>query len=67
VIFFVEVLKVTEQKELVVKLKELFPQGRITCTEAHDLAREWDMDPRELGEACDKAGIKISACELGCF
>ena len=57
----------TDQKELMEKLKELFPQGRITCTEAHDLAREWDMDTRELGEACNEAGIKISGCELGCF
>ncbi len=53
--------------KIVAKLKELFPDGMITCKEARHLAQELGVDPREVGEACDDAEVKISSCELGCF
>ncbi|MEN6349150.1 MAG: hypothetical protein ABFD08_07115 [Syntrophomonas sp.] len=56
-----------DKDELIKKLLEKFPQKRITCTEAHETARELNIETRELGELCDEAGLRICACELGCF
>lgn len=56
-----------ERKVIVEKLKEMSNQGRITCAEARQLAEDLKIEKSEIGKACDEAGVKISACELGCF
>jgi hypothetical protein len=56
-----------EEDKLVVKLKELAPEGRISCREAHQLAEKLGVRLSEIGKACNEAKIKIKACELGCF
>jgi hypothetical protein len=56
-----------EAKELIEKLKELAPQGKISCSEARQLAEQLNIHPSEVGKACDEVKIKIYACELGCF
>lgn len=56
-----------ESHEIAEKLKEACPDKRISCMDARRLAEEWKIDSRELGEICDQVGIKIFACELGCF
>ncbi len=55
------------QQELVAKLKEQCPNGKISCTEARKFAAERKIDLARMGELCDEAGIKIYGCELGCF
>lgn len=54
-------------QEIIDKLKELFPNGRISCTQARKLAQDMDVDPGRIGELCDEAGLKIFGCVLGCF
>jgi len=56
-----------EPKEVIEKIKELAREGRINCADARQLAEKYKLEYREVGKACDEAGIKISACELGCF
>lgn len=56
-----------EKKELVAKLQELYPEGKISCTEAHEIAAKFNIALGDMGDLCDLAGIKIFACELGCF
>jgi len=56
-----------EEQELLEKLKELAPKGRISCAEARQLAEKLNIHPSKVGKACDAAKIKINACELGCF
>ena len=56
-----------EEKDLIKKLQELAPQGKISCMAARDLADKLGIHPSEVGKACDEARIKIFACELGCF
>jgi len=56
-----------DKKEIVDKLKELAPTGRINCADARKLAEDMKVAYSEVGKACDEAGIKVSACELGCF
>lgn len=55
------------QEELIKKLKELFPVGKVSCADARELASKLGIDPQEIGKACTSAGIKIFGCELGCF
>ena len=54
-------------KELLDKLKEMAPDGSISCSEARRLAEKLGVNPIEIGKACNEAKIRIYACELGCF
>ena len=67
VIFFREVLSMADKKELIAKLQELYPEGKISCSEARGIAAKLDIPLGDMGERCDLAGLKICACELGCF
>jgi phage-related tail protein len=48
-------------------LREKAVDGRIACAAALALAARLGVAPREVGAAADRAGIHISACQLGCF
>ncbi|NLN86053.1 MAG: hypothetical protein GX133_00330 [Syntrophomonadaceae bacterium] len=55
-------------KELLLeKIKELAPDGSITCLEARELAENLGIPASQVGKVCSEAPIKITACELGCF
>ncbi|MDA8170167.1 MAG: hypothetical protein M0Z59_10805 [Nitrospiraceae bacterium] len=53
------------------KVKELIKAraagGRITCRDAREIAERLGVEYRLVGESADALGIRISACELGCF
>lgn len=40
---------------------------RISCADARGLAERQGVEIIEVGRLCDSLGIKIFACELGCF
>jgi hypothetical protein len=40
---------------------------RITCEHLRRLAEELDVPYRVAGKAADDAGIRVKACDLGCF
>lgn len=42
-------------------------KARLTCAQAFTICAEHGIALQELGLICDRAGIKISACQLGCF
>jgi len=42
-------------------------EGRIACGQAFALARRLGVAPRDVGDACNRAGVKIVQCQLGCF
>lgn len=63
---FWEVFRVGKE-ELIQKLKDIAPQGRISCSDARQLADKLNIHPSEVGKACNEANIKICACEIGCF
>lgn len=56
-----------EKKDVLAKIIDRCPNSKISCVEARQLAEELQIDPREVGRVCNEAGIKIIACELGCF
>lgn len=55
------------EKEIIEKIKALAPEGRINCADARQLAEQLKVEYKQIGKACDEAGVKISGCELGCF
>lgn len=54
-------------EEIVKVLQDKFTGKRISCAEARELAKELQIELSRMGSLCDLAGIRISACELGCF
>jgi len=48
-------------------LRSLARGGRVSCKQALALAERLALDPREVGRACDRLGLKIVSCRLGCF
>ena len=67
VYFFAEVDNLGEREGKIETLKDRYPEGKMSCTEARRLAEELSIPLAEMGELCDDAKIKIKQCELGCF
>ncbi|HDZ59799.1 MAG TPA: hypothetical protein ENH44_03315 [Actinobacteria bacterium] len=42
-------------------------EKRISCKQARNLAEEMKVSYADIGRDCNNLGIKIFACELGCF
>lgn len=55
------------KEELLKKLQETAKNGKLSCTEAREIMKEFDVPKGQLGEICDEVEIKIYGCELGCF
>ena len=56
-----------DENLLVLRLMEESKEGGIACTAALRLAEEIGVPPRALGDVANRLGIKIRACQLGCF
>ncbi|MGI6468161.1 MAG: hypothetical protein GXZ09_09525 [Syntrophomonadaceae bacterium] len=56
-----------QDEKIIEVLLDRFPGKRITCAEAREFAAELQIELSRMGALCDQAGIKISACQLGCF
>ena len=54
-----EILK----KQMVQKARE----GKLSCYQAFKLAEEAGCSLKDMGELANELGIKIAACQLGCF
>ncbi len=40
---------------------------RLTCSEAFELAKNFEMEIIEIGRICNQHNIRICKCQLGCF
>ncbi|MCL1975053.1 MAG: hypothetical protein FWG61_02680 [Firmicutes bacterium] len=58
---------IENREKMILALREAAPQGRISCEEARALAENINLPYELVGEAADELGIKIQACQLGCF
>jgi len=56
-----------EKEEIKKALRETATDNRISCSQARKLAERLGVPPQMIGKVCDELGIKIYACELGCF
>ena len=48
-------------------IRQRSADGKIACKALLELAKASAAEPREIGRLCDEMGIRISACQLGCF
>lgn len=48
-------------------LKQVAAEGRITCEQAHALARKLRVVPPEVGKTADLLELRIAQCQLGLF
>lgn len=55
------------REKIVEALRASSAGNRLTCEQAHALAKELHLTLQELGALCNELKIKISACQLGCF
>lgn len=53
--------------ELEKKIQESLVNGKLPCAVAFQIAREMAVTPKEIGETCNKLGVKVRSCQLGCF
>ena len=53
--------------ELEEYLSSLPVNGRLPCKTAWSVAESFKLTRGQIGAACDRRGIKISACQLGTF
>ncbi|MBP2635726.1 MAG: hypothetical protein H6Q72_1633 [Firmicutes bacterium] len=49
------------------KVESLAKNGQLSCAEAIKLANTEAVPPTCIGRAANAAGVKIIACQLGCF
>lgn len=42
-------------------------QKRLTCAEAFELARRFEIKVIEVGRICNQNNVRICKCQLGCF
>ena len=50
--------------------KHTFKEGertKLTCANAHLIAKKCGIKLSDLGSICNEQKIKISQCQLGCF
>lgn len=40
---------------------------RLACADAFRIAADLDVPVSEIGRVCNELGIRIVACQLGCF
>lgn len=48
-------------------IQQFASAGRMSCQEARQVAEEAGADYNKVGRECDRLGIKIHSCQLGCF
>lgn len=53
--------------ELKTKMQDALVEGRLSCSAAHRLAAEYEIDLAEIGQIANELKIKINKCQLGCF
>lgn len=47
--------------------EEIDGKKKLTCYKAFKIADELNVTTKEIGKVCNQEGIRIYACQLGCF
>lgn len=56
-----------ELRSIAQALRAEAEDGRIPCAKALALAHRLGVEPKQVGQVCDRERIKIVQCQLGCF
>ncbi|NLV71528.1 MAG: hypothetical protein GXY46_02835 [Actinobacteria bacterium] len=57
----------THDASLAAALKVRAQDDRVTCAEAHELAKSFGVPPSEVGKTADLLELRIAKCQLGLF
>lgn len=49
------------------RLEQAAQDGRITCVDAHRIAKEMNRSPDQVGAQADLGELRISRCQMGLF
>jgi len=49
------------------RAQETDGRKKLACTEAFELAQEFEVEVIEIGRICNQHKIRIRKCQLGCF
>jgi hypothetical protein len=56
-----------ERNQVIEAVKERAKEGRIPCAVCFQIAEEYGIPKRELGELLNELGIKVIQCQMGLF
>ena len=56
-----------DAKALEAKMKSSLVDSKINCATCFQLAKEFDVTPKEIGDMANKLNIRIAKCQLGLF
>lgn len=59
--------EVMEREKIIRAIRERAKEGRIPCAVCFQIAEEFDIPKKELGEILDEIGVKVIQCQLGLF
>jgi len=54
-------------QEVLEAVRRAAVDGRVSCAALHELAERLGVPVPVVGRAADLLGVKITACQLGCF
>ncbi len=55
------------REKMIASIRAAATDNRLTCEQAHILAKELNVSLQEIGALCNELKVKITACQLGCF
>lgn len=55
------------EAEILEALRQHVREDRIDCRDALAIAARLGVPPSQVGRICNRDGIKIANCQLGCF
>ncbi|HZD42509.1 MAG TPA: hypothetical protein VE134_00485 [Methanomicrobiales archaeon] len=47
--------------------KESGIESQITCEQAWEISKKYNIPKADIGEYCNRNKVKIRGCQLGCF
>lgn len=62
-----DILDPEREKTLEAVIKNKLEDGRLPCDMAFEIAKDQKVSRQQIGDICNRARIKISRCQLGCF
>ena len=55
------------REKILKEAEEVDGKRKLSCKKAYQIAEELGVETKEIGKTCNEEGIKIYACQLGCF
>lgn len=59
--------EVMEREKIIRAIRERAKEDHMPCAVCFQIAEEFDIPKKELGEILDEIGVKVIQCQLGLF